>query len=211
MGCWRDLLTKIEVWSLAAPQKRKIRQKCMGILEFDRFLSYYYYHYYYYIIVIIIIIIYPYFFFVTSNSEGLDFFWISENHMKSQQVNCPSLSRPCLKAGSRGCWTRSHDEATNDIFMTLKGCFHIPYHRFLFEKTTKNGEILGGEIVTNSQTPSGMVVPVKTALFTMVNTDPKCFWLTNFLETLLVQAGCWVFLALDAGSTDPPTKTDVVT
>ncbi|CAJ1433117.1 unnamed protein product [Effrenium voratum] len=35
--------------------------------------------------------------------------------------------------------------------------------------------------------PEGMVVPVKTALFTMVNTDPKCFWLTNFLETLLVQ------------------------
>ena len=34
-------------------------------------------------------------------------------------------------------------------------------------------------------------MPVKTALFTMVNTDPKCFWLTNFLETLLVQAqGC---------------------
>eukprot|EP00438_Fugacium_kawagutii_P009888 Skav200532 [mRNA] locus=scaffold3153:32181:39699:- [translate_table: standard] len=35
--------------------------------------------------------------------------------------------------------------------------------------------------------PEGMVVPTKTALFTMVNTDPKCFWLTNFLETLLVQ------------------------
>ena len=35
----------------------------------------------------------------------------------------------------------------------------------------------------------GMVVPTKTALFTMVNTDPKCFWLTNFLETLLVQVG----------------------
>lgn len=35
--------------------------------------------------------------------------------------------------------------------------------------------------------PEGMVVPTKTVLFTMVNTDPKCFWLTNFLETLLVQ------------------------
>ncbi|CAJ1375554.1 unnamed protein product [Effrenium voratum] len=35
--------------------------------------------------------------------------------------------------------------------------------------------------------PEGTVVPTKTALFTMVNTDPKCFWLTNFLETLLVQ------------------------
>lgn len=35
--------------------------------------------------------------------------------------------------------------------------------------------------------PEGMVIPNKTVLFTMVNTDPKCFWLTNFLETLLVQ------------------------
>jgi len=33
----------------------------------------------------------------------------------------------------------------------------------------------------------GMVIPNKTVLFTMVNTDPKCYWLTNFLETLLVQ------------------------
>merc|ERR1719399_883716 len=35
--------------------------------------------------------------------------------------------------------------------------------------------------------PEGMVIPNKTVLFTMVNTDPKCFWLSNFLETLLVQ------------------------
>lgn len=35
--------------------------------------------------------------------------------------------------------------------------------------------------------PEGTVLPYKNALFTMVNTDPKCYWLTNFLETLLVQ------------------------
>jgi len=35
--------------------------------------------------------------------------------------------------------------------------------------------------------PEGTVVPVKNVLFTLENTDPKCFWLTNFLETLLVQ------------------------
>jgi len=35
--------------------------------------------------------------------------------------------------------------------------------------------------------PEGMVIPTKTVLITVVNTDPKCFWLTNFLETLLVQ------------------------
>jgi nicotinamide phosphoribosyltransferase len=35
--------------------------------------------------------------------------------------------------------------------------------------------------------PEGSVVPTKNVLFTMVNTDPKCFWLTNYLETLLVE------------------------
>jgi len=35
--------------------------------------------------------------------------------------------------------------------------------------------------------PEGTIVPVKNVLFTLVNTDPKCFWLTNYLETLLVE------------------------
>jgi len=35
--------------------------------------------------------------------------------------------------------------------------------------------------------PEGTVVPTKTVLITVVNTDPACYWLTNFLETLLVQ------------------------
>ncbi|KAJ1463175.1 nicotinate phosphoribosyltransferase family-domain-containing protein [Pelagophyceae sp. CCMP2097] len=33
----------------------------------------------------------------------------------------------------------------------------------------------------------GSVVPVKQALLTVENTDPQCFWLTNYVETLLVQ------------------------
>jgi len=33
----------------------------------------------------------------------------------------------------------------------------------------------------------GTVMPVRNALMTIENTDPKCFWLTNFLETLLMQ------------------------
>ena len=36
--------------------------------------------------------------------------------------------------------------------------------------------------------PEGMVVPVRTPLVTIVNTDPKCFWLTSYLETALVRA-----------------------
>jgi len=35
--------------------------------------------------------------------------------------------------------------------------------------------------------PEGTIVPTKQVLFTMVNTDPKCYWLTNYLETLMVQ------------------------
>jgi nicotinamide phosphoribosyltransferase len=33
----------------------------------------------------------------------------------------------------------------------------------------------------------GSVIPVKNVLMTIENTDPRCFWLTNFLETLLMQ------------------------
>lgn len=35
--------------------------------------------------------------------------------------------------------------------------------------------------------PEGTLNPVKTVLMTIENTDPKCFWLTNWLETLLMQ------------------------
>jgi nicotinamide phosphoribosyltransferase len=35
--------------------------------------------------------------------------------------------------------------------------------------------------------PEGSVVPFRNVLFTCENTDPKCFWLTNYVETLLVQ------------------------
>ena len=33
----------------------------------------------------------------------------------------------------------------------------------------------------------GSIVPTHNVLFTCENTDPNCYWLTNFLETLLVQ------------------------
>jgi len=35
--------------------------------------------------------------------------------------------------------------------------------------------------------PEGSVVPTHNVLMTIENTDPDCFWLTNYLETLLVQ------------------------
>lgn len=36
--------------------------------------------------------------------------------------------------------------------------------------------------------PEGTVVPVGTAITTIVNTDPKCFWLTSYVETLFQRA-----------------------
>jgi len=33
--------------------------------------------------------------------------------------------------------------------------------------------------------PEGIKVPLKTPLFTIVNTDPECFWLTNYVETII--------------------------
>lgn len=35
--------------------------------------------------------------------------------------------------------------------------------------------------------PEGTTVPVRNVLMTIENTDPACYWLTNYLETLLVQ------------------------
>ena len=46
----------------------------------------------------------------------------------------------------------------------------------------------GGRLpVSVRAVPEGSVVPVSNVLMTIENTDPACFWLTNYLETLLVQ------------------------
>jgi len=36
--------------------------------------------------------------------------------------------------------------------------------------------------------PEGTVVPVKNILTSIINTDPKCYWLTSFLETALLRS-----------------------
>jgi nicotinamide phosphoribosyltransferase len=46
----------------------------------------------------------------------------------------------------------------------------------------------GGRLpVSIRAVPEGMVVPYRNVLMTIENTDPKCWWLTNYLETMLVQ------------------------
>ena len=51
--------------------------------------------------------------------------------------------------------------------------------------------------------PESMIVPTKNVLFTMVNTDPECYWLTNYLETLLVEV--WFPMTV---ATNSMTKKD---
>ena len=46
--------------------------------------------------------------------------------------------------------------------------------------------------------PEGTIVDSKNVLFTIENTDPKCFWLTNYLETLLVQVWCPMTVATNS-------------
>lgn len=49
-------------------------------------------------------------------------------------------------------------------------------------------DVHGGKLpVRIKAVPEGTVVGVKNVLLTIENTDPNCFWLTNFLETLILQ------------------------
>jgi nicotinamide phosphoribosyltransferase len=50
-------------------------------------------------------------------------------------------------------------------------------------------EKLGGKLpIIIKAVPEGSVVPIKNVLATIENTDPRCWWLTSFLETALLRA-----------------------
>lgn len=49
-------------------------------------------------------------------------------------------------------------------------------------------DVHGGRLpVRIKAVPEGTVVGVKNVLVTIENTDPNCYWLTNFLETIMMQ------------------------
>jgi len=49
-------------------------------------------------------------------------------------------------------------------------------------------DVHGGRLpVRIKAVPEGTVVGVKNVLMTIENTDPNCYWLTNFLETIMMQ------------------------
>lgn len=46
----------------------------------------------------------------------------------------------------------------------------------------------GGKLpVRIKAVPEGTIIPTSNVLMTVENTDPECYWLTNYIETLLVQ------------------------
>lgn len=59
------------------------------------------------------------------------------------------------------------------------------FNRAGWEHIVKNHD--GKLPVSIKAVPEGTTVPTKNVLMTIENTDPNCYWLTNYLETLLVQ------------------------
>jgi nicotinamide phosphoribosyltransferase len=65
---------------------------------------------------------------------------------------------------------------------------HIGPGLFNFEGWMHIVRDLGGKLpVVIQAVPEGNAVDVQNVLMTIENTDPECFWLTNYLETLLLK------------------------
>lgn len=63
-----------------------------------------------------------------------------------------------------------------------------PFYREGWEYIVKT---YGGKLPVVIKAPQeGLVIPVQNVLVTIENTDDKCYWLTSFLETVLLQ-GVW--------------------
>ena len=72
------------------------------------------------------------------------------------------------------------EDLLNGVFGT-KGIFDRANFEYILDK--HNGMLP----VRLKAVAEGTAVPTRNVLMTIENTDPKCFWLTNFLETLLMQ------------------------
>ena len=72
------------------------------------------------------------------------------------------------------------DETLNQVF-GRKDVFDKSKFQYILDKY--NGRLP----VKIKAVAEGSVVPTSNVLMTIENTDPECYWLTNFLETLLMQ------------------------
>ena len=86
--------------------------------------------------------------------------------------------------------TQEKIDVAKEILDNHMGPGHFNEEGWKHILTAHNGHLP----ISIKSAPEGTVVPTKNVLFTMVNTDPKCYWLTNYLETLLVQV--WFPLSL---------------
>lgn len=76
------------------------------------------------------------------------------------------------------------DDAENLFAMHFSGDKSL-FHRAGWEHIVNQH---GGRLpISIRAVPEGSVIPVSNVLMTIENTDPACYWLTNYLETLLVQ------------------------
>lgn len=73
-----------------------------------------------------------------------------------------------------------------DFAAEILSAHGVPFNREGWEYILK--EHKGYLPVVIRAVPEGTIVPTKNVLATIENTDPKCFWLTTWLETALLRA-----------------------
>lgn len=92
-----------------------------------------------------------------------------------------------------------------EIFWNAHFGGNVPFNREMWDHIADN---LDGKLpIRIKAVPEGTVVPVKNVLMTIENTDDKCFALTNFLETILLQIWAPITVATNSRS----IKKEIVT
>lgn len=77
--------------------------------------------------------------------------------------------------------TKEMIDAAEGILTKHMGYFNREQWDYIVER--RNGKLP----IRIKAVPEGTIIPESTCLMTVENTDPNCFWLPNYLETLLVQ------------------------
>ncbi|NBO22640.1 nicotinate phosphoribosyltransferase [bacterium] len=83
--------------------------------------------------------------------------------------------------------TKEDVDEAEEYLSTENGVFGRPdvFDRSKFDYIV---EVHGGKLpVKIKAVKEGTIVPTKNVLLTIENTDPNCYWLTNFIETILLQ------------------------
>jgi nicotinamide phosphoribosyltransferase len=79
------------------------------------------------------------------------------------------------------------EKILHDYKRTIKNCLGCDLHSYVHIENLHNLGYLPIEI---KALPEGSIVPIKVPMFTIENTLPDFYWVTNFLETL-ISANLW--------------------